>query len=166
MSGWQIWLASVLLLIIAFLGQVWQLADTRADLAEARATLARQNEAIAAANAEAERQARAAETEAGHVIADIGAAYLEGERNAEITADRTIADLRSGALGLRREWTMCETGRVAETAAAQRRIDQADRSREELAAAAVRIGATCDAKERALIRAYDGVRAALDGGNP
>lgn len=92
--------------------------------------------------------------------------YEKGKTDAQDAADAVVAGLRAGALRLRREWAGCETNRLSEGATATRELDAASQRRTELAGAVVRVGKICDAKERTLISAYDGARAAVNGVAP
>lgn len=127
---------------------------------------ARTEAALAAAQADAERRAREATTSIVDVLFDADAEYQRGKFDAQAMADRVAADLRSGALRVRREWAACETGRLADSAAAARELGDALERRNALAGAVVRVGAECDAKERALIDAYNGVRQTINEARP
>lgn len=117
----------------------------------------------AQAQADAQVNARAIEQAQAQAVADIAESYERGKADAQATADAVAADLRTGALRLRREWAQCETGRLSAGAAATRELETTAASRDALAAAIVRVGAECDAKERELIAAYQGVREVVNG---
>lgn len=118
--------------------------------------------ALADANANAERVARETSTSIVDVLFDAGATYQQGLTDAQASSDRDAIALRDGTLRLRREWAACETGRLADGTVAGRRLEEAVERRNALARAAVRVGVECDAKERSLIAAYDGVRKAIN----
>ncbi len=118
-----------------------------------------------AAQAQADAQAKAREIEQAQAqaVAAVAESYEKGKADAQATADRVAADLRAGSLRLRREFAGCETSRLSETAAATRELETTAASRDALAAAIIRVGAECDAKERELIAAYQGVREVVNG---
>lgn len=99
--------------------------------------------------AEAQRQAREAERAKQDAVDAAAAAYQRGLADAETTERDVLSDLRADNLRLRAEWRGCATDRLAGDAEAASRVAAADRSRAALAAAAVRIGAECDARDRA-----------------
>jgi hypothetical protein len=109
-------------------------------------------EAKALADARKAEQAKAAE------LAEIAEKYEKDKADAQAAADRTIADLRSGAIRLRSHWQGCQaTGRVSGDATSATIADAAEQLREASAARIIGIGREADAKERALqevIRAY------------
>jgi len=110
--------------------------------------------------------ARHAEQRIAAAAAQAAEQYEKGKQDAQAAADAVVADLNAGTLKLRHEWAGCETSRLSESATATRELDAANQRRAELAADIVRVGATCDAKERTLISAYDGARAAVNGVAP
>ena len=117
----------------------------------------------AQAQCNAEAKARKAEQTMAQAVADAAAQYERGKQDAQATADAVTADLRAGSLRLRREWAGCETRRLSAAAAATRELETTAASRDALAAAIVPVGAECDAKERELIAAYQGVREVVNG---
>lgn len=141
----------------AAMAQSLRLHRTQLALAEGRA-------AVANAQASAERAARTTSASIVDALFDAGTSYQRGLTDAQMDADRDAAALRIGALRLRREWAGCETRRLADSSATERRLDEAARSREALAVEIVRVGAECDAKERTLISAYNGVRDRINRG--
>ena len=126
-------------------------------LHNAQLVIAETAKLAAQAQADAQAKARAIEHAQAQAVAAVAESYERGKADAQATADRVAADLRAGSLRLRREWAGCETGRLSEAAAATRELETTAASRDALAAAIVRVGAECDAKERALIAAYRGV---------
>ncbi len=151
--------ALAIALVLALAALAWQSSR----LHSAQIAMAGMERDAAIALAAAEHRASETNNQAIGVIFDAGTAYQRGLTHAQTTADRVADDLRSGTLRLRREWAACETGRLADSAAAGRELAEADERRIALASAVVRVGADSDAKERALIAAYEGVRAAVNG---
>lgn len=119
---------------------------------------------LADAQARAERAARTTNTSLVDVMFNVDDAYQKGLTDAQVAANRHIAALNAGTLKLRREWAGCETGRLADSAAAARELGDAERSRRESAARIVRAADACDAQVDALIAAYAGVRATINAG--
>lgn len=99
--------------------------------------------------ADAQRKARKAERAKQDAVDAAAAAYQRGLADAETTERDVLSDLRADNLRLRAEWRGCATDRLSGDAEAAGRIAAADRSRAALAAAAVRIGAECDARDHA-----------------
>lgn len=126
-------------------------------LHHAQLVIAETAKLAAQAQADAQAKARAIEHAQAQAVANAATEYERGKADAQATADAVAADLRTGALRLRREWAQCETGRLSAAAAATRELETTAASRDALAAAIIRVGAECDAKERELIAAYQGV---------
>ena len=151
--------ALALLLLVAFAVaclQTYRLDDAKLALAQRDA---------ADAKAQSDSQAHAGETSQSMLawIFNAGDAYDRGKSDAKTIADRTFADLHTGNLRVRHEWEVCETSRVADSAAARSALAAAIERRNELASAAIGIGATCDAYQKSMIDAYDGVRKLVNG---
>lgn len=109
------------------------LADLRADIAEQRETF--------------ERLARATEQRQATEMKAVATKHEQERQDAQADADRTIADLRSGAVRLRDEWAGCETAALVSGAAAGAGVaDDAARLRQQGAADLVLIGQQCDAQ--------------------
>lgn len=102
-----------------------------------------------AAEAQAQREAREAERSAQAAVDRAATEYQRGLADAETTERDVLSDLRADNLRLRAEWRGCATDRLSVAAEAAGRVAATDRSRAALAAAAVRIGAECDARDRA-----------------
>ncbi len=154
--------ALAIALAVCLAALAWQTRRVHA-LQLAAATTAAQ---LAGAQAKAERLARETNTALVDTMFNAGDAYDRGRNDAQAVADRTIAGLNAGTLQLRREWAGCETGRLADGAAARREIDDADQRRNALAGRIVRVGAECDALQRSLITAYDGLRRTINEARP
>lgn len=84
---------------------VLQLVGARLDVAGARTALSDHLAADGTARADAEKNARKTEATAATAQAAIETDFLKEARDATASADRTIADLRTGALQLRPELT-------------------------------------------------------------
>lgn len=125
-------------------------------LDNARLALAQETANAAAAQAAAQASARKVEQDRIAAADKAAAQYEQGKQDAQATADRVAADLRNGTLKLRREWATCETGRLSEGAEHARELAAANERRAELAGAAVRVGAVCDAYQAAVIAAWPG----------
>lgn len=101
---------------------------------------------IAQADAKAQEAARQAELKFADAIAKADAQYEKGKQDAQVSADRVVADLRAGTLRLRKEWAGCETSRLSEAAQSARELDAAEQRRIESASRIVRAAAECDAQ--------------------
>jgi len=118
---------------------------------------ARDEIAYMQALADAVRNARAIEQTLTARMAEIGAEHEQEQRAAVAVEAAVLADLRAGAVQLRREWGRCETARVSGVAATTAERDAARAERDALAAAVVRVGHDADrqlAACQAVIRAY------------
>ena len=106
---------------------------------------------IDAQRATSEADARATEKAHREEMNAAAVNYETEKANAQAAVDRTIADLRSGAIRLRDEWAECETAAlVSRTADAAARADDRARLRREGAANLVHVGEACDAQVRGL----------------
>lgn len=142
------WLASLL----AAFGAGWTWKGDREEVRETRAEL-RQSKA----EAKAVEQARAIEQNKSAALAEIGERHELDRQTAEGVADSVVADLRAGNYRLRDELASCETSRLSSTAASSAERDAGADSREQIAAAAVRIARDADDQLRAcqaVIEAY------------
>lgn len=104
---------------------------------------------VLAAEAQAQRDARKAEREKQAAVDQLGDEYQRGLNDAKTAEDGVIADLHADNLRLRAEWRGCETGRLSGDAASAIAIAAADQRRAEAAGRIVRVGAECDARDRA-----------------
>ena len=107
------------------------------------------------AKAEADAQAKARRAEQGKATAQaaIAGEYERGKQDAQVAADRVIADLRSGAVQLRNRWQGClATDRVSGTAASAAESDAAAADRAASASRIVRAAVEADAQIKALQR--------------
>lgn len=134
------WLTS---LFFAFLAG-WQWKGDRAEVRETRAEL-RQSKA----EAKAVEQARSVEQNKSAALAEIGERHELDRQAAEGVADAVVADLRAGNYRLRDELASCETSRLSSAAASSIERDAGADSREQIAAAAVRIARDADDQLRA-----------------
>lgn len=121
---------------------------------------------LADAQARAERAARETNTSIVDTLFAADTAYQKGLIDAQVAADRDVAALNAGTLKLRREWALCETGRLADGVAAARESGEAEQRRRDSAARIVRAADECDAHVDALISAYNGVRDKINRGAP
>ena len=81
----------------------------------------------------------------------VSAAYEKGKSDAEATAKRTVADLRTGNLVLRNRWTACQASLdVSTTPADPSEPDAGAADRAESAGRIVQAAAQCDAQVRGL----------------
>ena len=111
-----------------------------------------------AAEREATERARQAERRANERLAEIEALQAaERERIASEVESRT-ADLVAGNLRLRREIAAYATRDLSRDSATTRELEASAERGAELVAAAVGVGAKCDAVQRGLIEAYEAVR--------
>ena len=81
----------------------------------------------------------------------VSAAYEKGKQDAEKTAQRTVADLRTGNLVLRERWTACKAaGDVPSTPPSPSEPDAGAADREESAGRIIQAAAQCDAQVKGL----------------
>ena len=102
-----------------------------------------------------EAKAREAERMAVERIAEIEAAQAAQQERIESEVEARTRDLRTGNLRLRREIAALATASVSREAAATAESEAAAARGAELVAAAVGVGAACDARVQALIEAYE-----------
>lgn len=117
------------------------------DAAATAATVARD---AATAQAAAVTDARKAEQAMAELHAEIAESYEKGKTDAQVTADRVVADLNAGALRLQRRWASCETSRLSEAAATAAQPDAGSDDRAASASRIVRAAAAADAQIAAL----------------
>jgi len=110
---------------------------------------------FAKAEAEAQAKAREAERRAVERIAEIEAAQAAKQERIESEVEARTRDLRAGNLRLRREIAALATSSVSREAAATAESEAAAARGAELVAAAIGVGAACDARVQALIEAYE-----------
>lgn len=103
------------------------------------------------AQAEAEASARDIEHQHAAQLSRLAEQYEQERQDAQATADRTIADLRDGAIRLRNEWQGCTAaGSVPAAAGSAGSADDGAALRAAGAADLVRAAAECDAQVRGL----------------
>lgn len=110
---------------------------------------------FAKAEAEAQAKAREAERRAVERIAEIEAVQAAQQERIESEVEARTRDLRTGNLRLRREIAALATASVSREAAATAESEAAAARGAELVAAAIGVGAACDARVQALIEAYE-----------
>ena len=110
---------------------------------------------FAKAEAEAQAKAREAERRAVERIAEIEAVQAAQQERIESEVEARTRDLRAGNVRLRREIAALATASVSREAAATAESEAAAARGAELVAAAVGVGAACDARVQALIEAYE-----------
>jgi hypothetical protein len=110
---------------------------------------------MARAEAEAQAKARNAEQEAAARVAEVGARYERELDEAKAAGARVAADLERGSLRLRREIGALYTERLSSGAAAAGELSAEARRGAELVAAAIAVGARCDAQVTGLQDAYE-----------
>lgn len=154
MTRAKILAAMWLLSLLAAFGAGWAWNGDRAEVRETRAELKQSKVEEKAAD-----QARGKERSQSEALAEIGEKHELDRQAAEGVADSVVADLRAGNYRLRNELASCETSRLSSAAASARERDAGAISREEIAAAAIRIARDADDQLRAcqaVVRTYDG----------
>ena len=149
------WRAGVIVLLGLMLGMYVQTAHYKSAADKARRERA---EAIAnwtKAERDAIQAAREAEQRQVETLAAIEAQHQKELEEAKHAQDRTIADLRAGALKLRKHWAGCETDRLSAAAAGAAEPDEAAELRRTSAARIVRAADECDAQVRGLQRVVE-----------
>ena len=131
-------------------------SDLRAERAERALAMAQRDAAQKVAISEA--KAREAERKAAERIAEIEAVQAAQQERIESEVEARTRDLRAGNLRLRREIAALATASVSRDAAATAESEAAAARGAELVAAAIGVGAACDARIQALIEAYDAAR--------
>lgn len=141
----RIYAAAAMLLMALSFAAGWSWRGSRAAAASNKAALA-QSKAETAAQA----GARTAEHASAQRANEIAESYERGKQDAQDTASRIAADLRSGNIKLRDAWAGCETQRLSDAAASASKPDAGADDRGESAARIVRAAADADAQIRAL----------------
>lgn len=155
MTRLQIILAVWLLSLVAAFGAGWTWKGDRAEIRETRTEL-RQSKV----EAKAVDQARGKERSQSEALAEIGEKHELDRQASEGVADSVVADLRAGNYRLRNELASCETSRLSESSESASKRDAGTISREEIAAAAIRIARDADDQLRAcqaVVREYSGM---------
>lgn len=111
-----------------------------------------------AAERDATERARQAERRANERLAEIEALQAAETERIESEVESRTADLVAGNLRLRREIAAYATRDLSRDAAVTRELEASAQRGAELVAAAVGVGAKCDAVQRGLIEAYEAVR--------
>lgn len=154
MTRAQILASAWLLSLVAAFGAGWTWKGDRAEVREVRTELDQSK-----VEAKAADEARAKERSQSDAMAKIGEKHELDRQVAEGVADSVVADLRAGNYRLRNELASCETSRLSSAAASASQRDAGAISREEIAAAAIRIARDADDQLRAcqaVVRTYDG----------
>ncbi|MDR1710007.1 MAG: lysis system i-spanin subunit Rz [Candidatus Accumulibacter sp.] len=151
-AAWLARIASFLLAVGIGFAVGWTVAGWRLGAMVGKLTgdWQRERAAIAAENAQLTAAAMAAERRMTREFAAIDAAAQKEIEDARNRESRLVADLRGGALRLRREWSGCEAGRLSDAAARAAELDEAARFRAASAARIIGLGAECDARIRGL----------------
>lgn len=112
-----------------------------------------------AAERDATERARQAERRANERLVEIEALQAAETERIESEVESRTADLVAGNLRLRREIAAYATRDLSRDAATTRELEASAQRGAELVAAAVGVGARCDARIAALIHAYEAARA-------
>lgn len=100
----------------------------------------------------ATEDARAKEQEMIALQNTVSKAYERGKQNAELQNKRVVADLRSGTLRLRQQWSACEAGNMPNSTSSSGQFNAATGDRDESAGRIIRAAAECDAQVTGLQR--------------
>lgn len=130
----------------------------RADMADMRADAEKALAEAAKAETKAVERARKAEQANAQAVNDAAAQYEQGKRDGESREAERVAGLQSGNLRLRREIAALHTERLSGSAAASGQLSPEAQRGAELVAAAIGVGATCDAQVSGLQAAYEALR--------
>jgi hypothetical protein len=103
-----------------------------------------------AAQAELAEKNRELEYKLGLSANAAAEAYEKGKTDAKQKEQRLVADLRSGAVRMRKLWETCEASKLPRASSGAGELDAGTRDREESAARIVRAAAECDARIRSL----------------
>ncbi len=131
-----------LVLLLAFAWGRHQLSNEREASAKYRAQIVEQTLL-------SEQKARRIEQHHAAALNAVARAHQEDLRNAQATYDRTVADVRSGALKLQDRWA-CPAANVSRPATRPSVPNGAADDRAESAARIVQASAECDAQIRGL----------------
>lgn len=115
------------------------------ELAQAKEQAKAADDLRISVQAQADRYRTQAESQAA-----VATQYQEALNDANRKHDRTVADLRSGAVKLRGLWQGCEVSRTGQVAPGRREPDAGTDDRAESAARIVRAAAICDAQVKGL----------------
>lgn len=144
MNRWLTLTVFVVWTALAALGG-WEWRDRSADLAESRKE---------AAESRAESQAQSDAREIEHTKAErinaVAGIYEQDKSNADAKQAAVAAALAAGNLKLRRELGALYTAQLSSAAARAVELDAAAQRGAEIAAAAIAVGAECDARDKAL----------------
>lgn len=156
----EIGAAALLVLIAGAFWAGWEWRDRSADIAAAKVVADANAKIAEMAKAEADAQAKARNAE--HRLAErnseIEQKLAQELNNAKRREQNRVADLERGAVRLRREIGALHTERLSSSAAAAGELSQEARRGAELVAAAIAVGAACDAQVRGLQEAYEALR--------
>lgn len=141
----RIYAAAALLLMALSFAAGWSWRGSRAEAASNKAALSQAKEETAA-----QQDARANEHASAERANEIAESYERGKQDAQVTSDRTAADLRAGNIKLRNAWAGCETQRLSDATASASRIDASADDRAASASRIVRAAAEADAQIRGL----------------
>lgn len=100
----------------------------------------------------ATEDARAKEQKLIAIFQTVSQAYERGKQNAELQNKRVVADLRSGALRLREQWSACAAGNMPNSTTTPGQFNAGTGNREESAGRIIRAAAECDAQVTGLQR--------------
>lgn len=141
----RIYAVATLLLMALSFAAGWSWRGTRADAESNKAAMAQSK-----AETSAQADARAAEHASAARANEIAESYERGRQDAQDTASRIAADLRSGNIKLRDAWAGCETQRLSDATASASRVDAGADDRAASASRIVRAAAEADAQIRGL----------------
>lgn len=140
------------LLALGF-GSGWHFGglEAEANLATERATAQAAIAQAARQEAAASEHARAVEKASQERVERLAQAYEADKQNAQDSASRTIADLRSGTIKLRKLWEADKaTDRLSDSATATRHANEVTQLRQEAVGRVRGIGEEADAQVRGL----------------
>lgn len=141
----RIYAAAALLLMALSFAAGWSWRGSRADAASNKAALSQ-----AKAETVAQQDVRASEHASAARANEIAESYERGKQDAQDTANRIAADLRAGNLKLRHELGALYTAQLSSAAAGTVQLDAAAQRGADIAAAAIGVGAKCDAQAAGL----------------
>lgn len=140
---WPLWLA--LLTGVAGYATGWEWRDRSADIAKLRTEHTALTDALAYTNRTLE-----AERSKAQQLAAVAQQYEQDKADAQVREDRLRADLGAGNRKLRREIGALYTSQLSGAAAHSAESAAAAQRGAEALAAAIGVGAECDAREQAL----------------
>lgn len=130
--------------------------NSRAAIAELAKSNAERDAAQQVALKEAEYRAKEKGWTEAHI--QLTAKHAEELKNAKAREDRTVAGLLSGERRLRHEIAALHTASLSRDSTVAGELGDEARRGAELVAAAIGVGAACDAQVSGLIQAYEAVR--------